>query len=564
MADSLQEKIDSISSALTAPISEENPVGEDITYDDDFRALKNAVDALNTATDAVDFDWIAAKSLDVLEESSKDLRVAAYLVVGQTQAHGLPGLAASLTGVRGLIDSFWEEMHPPARRAAARKHALQFVSDYLRPWVKKQTFELPDRRAIDVARESGAAIQQVALDRLGEHAPAWSGLLHELDAAASRLEERAAREAEAETDPASSDQDEPVDDAQNAQTESARAPAEEPTPRPGDGSPDASVPVEPQPTVAIRESGGELSDTEWQRVVLQRAASVRDSDLSRVEPYRLVRLLRWGSLSTEPPSDGGTTELPAPDKDQRAALAGLADRGKHETLLEAGEQAFQAGNFWFWLDLQRLEIEAASALGGAFAGVADALRDELGTLLRRLPGLPMLSFRDGTPFANATTQGWLESLPPAAGDPGEAQDETPDALREALRRAREKLGRETLEAAIREIDTAAPDGSARSGFRRDLFTARLCMEAGRLDVARPILEDLDAQIEAYDLVRWEPTLAIQAWKRLYTCYVRLHRSGDTKRAGDGDRTYREAARATYDQLCRVDATAVLSLPDRPD
>jgi len=585
MADSLQDKIDAISAALTTPISDAQPVGDDITYDDDFRALKDAVDALNTATDGVDFDWIAAKSREVLETTSKDLRVAAYLVVGETRAHGAPGLAASLTGLQHLIDAYWEEMHPPARRVAARKHALQFVADYLRPWVEKQSFDLPDRPSVDAAREAGSTIQAFALDRLGEHAPAWSGFLHKLDAAATRLEQRAVTETPPNDDPNDNPKDDPEDDPDEASREDdatrtagadagdAPAGSSSPetgrpaSPRPGDGSSDASVPGEPQPTVAVREPDGEVNDSEWRRVVVQRAAAVRETDLSRTEPYRLLRLLRWGPLSTVPPSSDGKTHLPPPDEDQRTALTGLAGRDDHEKFLRAAEQAFQAGNFWFWLDLQRMEVEAAAALGPSFAGVADALRTDLIGLLDRVPELPSLSFRDGTAFADASTQGWLESLTAPHTGPDTADAPTSDgedALDEAVGRARQLLGTETLDAAIRELDDVPRDGSARSRFRRDLYAARLCMEAGRLDVAVPLLEDLDAQIAAHRLDRWEPSLAVQTWTRLYTCYVRLDSNKTEKTAGRDGESHRDAARETHRKICRVDAASALSLPPRHD
>lgn len=575
MADSLQDKIDAISAALTIPISDAQPVGDDITYDDNFRALKDAVDALNTATDEVDFDWIAAKSREVLETTSKDLRVAAYLVVGETRAHGAPGLAASLTGLHHLIDAYWDEMHPPARRVAARKNALQFVADYLRPWVEKQSFDLPDRPSVDAAREAGSTIQAFALDRLGEHAPAWSGFLHKLDAVATRLEQRAVMETPPNDDSNDDSKDNPdatsrEDDAtRTADAGEAPAGASLPetgrpaSPRPGDGSSDASVPGEPQPTVAVREPDGELSDSEWRRVVVQRAAAVRETDLSRTEPYRLLRLLRWGSLSTVPPSSDGKTHLPPPDEDQRTALTGLAGRDDHEKLLRAAEQAFQAGNFWFWLDLQRMEVEAAAALGPSFAGVADALRTDLIGLLRRFPELPSLSFRDGTAFADESTQGWLESLTAPDADDAPTSDGE-DGLKEAVRRARQLLGTETLDVAIRELDDAPRDGSARSCFRKDLYAARLCIEAGRLDVAVPLLEDLDAQIAAHRLDRWEPSLAVQTWTRLYTCYVRLDAGKTEETAGRGGESHRDAAREMHRKICRVDAASALSLPPRPD
>ncbi len=580
MPDSLEQSIQELRTALTAPISTDAPVGADITYNDDFRALKNEVDGLQTATGAVDFDWIAETSLEILQTTSKDLRVAAYLVVGQTQSRGMEGLAASLAGLRGLLDAFWEEMHPPARRTAARRNALQFVADYLGPWVKAHSFEEAEAPAVKAALEAGSALHAQALDRLGDDAPAWSGLLHTLEGAASRLEERAADQADASPSDGSEAAADATDAAESPDP-AAAASSRPASPRPGDGASDASVPSEPQPTVAVRDPDGELGDTEWRRVVIQRAASVRDDDLSRVESYRLLRLLRWGALSDVPTASDGVTQVAPPDTAQRSALQDLARRDDHERLLAAAEQAFQAGNFWFWLDLQRMEVQAASALRPAYEGVAEAVRAETTRLVRRLPALPTLAFRDGTPFADAATQGWLDALQAgsAAASSGAGGDEAGgdragsdgadgagDDLGPAFQEARALLADGSLDDALDRLRAVPHGASAQSRFRRRLYTARLCMEGGRLGVALPVLEGLAAEVDTYHLDRWQPSLAAAVWAPLYTCHLRLHTDGERGHAGSPGEpeTHRDAAAAAYRRLCRLDPSAALALPRLPE
>ncbi len=243
MSTSLDDKITAFVDALQAPISPDAPTGDDITYDDDFRTLKNTVDGLSDASTDLDLELLAEKSLELLTTKSKDLRVAGYFVVGQTQVHGTTGMAASLAGLRALLQSYWPDLYPPERRAAARTNALQFVADHLSAWIKRHTFTLEEMDAVATALEEGTRVQEMAMEKMGEHAPALSGFLSELDRAARRLDQRASEQA---PPPPSDDADAPDPDAEaphepaasnEAPPSSAADDAPPPPPTTGNGLP---------------------------------------------------------------------------------------------------------------------------------------------------------------------------------------------------------------------------------------------------------------------------------------------------------------------------------------
>jgi type VI secretion system protein VasJ len=298
---------------------------------------------------------------------------------------------------------------------------------------------------------------------------------------------------------------------------------------------------------------GELSSAEALRIVVQVATALREHDLQDPVPYRLMRTMRWSVLQAAPPHTDGRTQIPAPDDDQRAALNRLAERGAHEKLLTVAEQTFQEGSFHLWLDLQHLAVRAAASLGGGYQAVAEALRHETALLLRRVPALSTLSFRDGTPFASPAVQGWLETIQAEPGDSGGGASGDDDKLAAALQEARSALGGGSLDEALDIIDEADHDDSDRSRFRQRLYAARLCLDGGRPEAARPLLEALDADIATYHLDEWEPALAQTVWERLYICYTRLH-------APDDGRDFAEAAADVYRRLCRLDVKAALALP----
>jgi type VI secretion system protein ImpA len=106
---------------LLKPISPDHPAGPDLRLaagDLTFRRLAEyrresdaAVDAGGEAR-AADWKSVVQESAKALRERSKDLELAATLTQGLVGTDGFAGLAAGLRLVRGLIDRYWETLHP--------------------------------------------------------------------------------------------------------------------------------------------------------------------------------------------------------------------------------------------------------------------------------------------------------------------------------------------------------------------------------------------------------------------------------------------------------------------
>jgi type VI secretion system protein ImpA len=105
--------------ALLAPISDDSPAGGDLEYDAEFLALERA--AATKAERAIgdnvkaaeDPEWDKVIDLaQVVLGRSKDLRAAVYLTSGWLRTSGMPGWNAGLSLVRGLLDHFWDSVHP--------------------------------------------------------------------------------------------------------------------------------------------------------------------------------------------------------------------------------------------------------------------------------------------------------------------------------------------------------------------------------------------------------------------------------------------------------------------
>jgi type VI secretion system protein ImpA len=105
--------------AFLEPLEGDSPTGGDLEYDPDFLALERAAapraeravgDAVKAAEEP---DWDEVTSLATgLLERSRDLRVATHLATAWMRTGGMPGWAAGLGLIRGLLENHWDGVHP--------------------------------------------------------------------------------------------------------------------------------------------------------------------------------------------------------------------------------------------------------------------------------------------------------------------------------------------------------------------------------------------------------------------------------------------------------------------
>jgi type VI secretion system protein ImpA len=140
-------------------VSDEPPCGPDLTYDADFLALENAARGKNeqqfgdTVIPAEPPDWREVeKRASALLARSKDVRIAVTLCRAWVNVKGLPGLAAGVSLVCGLLERYWDTVHPIAEDGDffMRMNAVSSLNEV--------TGLLRDLRQVDFLRSSAGVI----------------------------------------------------------------------------------------------------------------------------------------------------------------------------------------------------------------------------------------------------------------------------------------------------------------------------------------------------------------------------------------------------------------------
>jgi type VI secretion system protein ImpA len=572
-------------SELLQPIAGDNPSGESIRYEPVFDQIKTArveeVEApqgdWKRERKTADWQLVIKLATDVLQNRSKDLQIAVWLTEALTRREGFGGLLEGLRLLRGLIDEFWDTLHPELEDGDAEFRAapLEWIGGgYLEPTIMTVPADRAGHNFIDYRQsrllgyeeeaEGNSEKMEARQQALDEGAlspeefdesfnetpkPFYKQLVAELDASIEALDEleKLSDEKFQDVAPSFSRLRDSIKEVRQAAGQLlARKLEQDPDP----------VEVEPEPAAdlgagdtAVGTPGGMPATPTSARDAANRIAVaaryLRSVAPTNPAPYLMLRGFRWGELRASDTIDPMTLE--APPTDVRTRLKTLLLKSEWSKLIEAGEDVMATSFGRGWLDLQRYILTACAELGSEYEHVSVAIRGALRSLLRDVPDLIDMTLMDDSPTANAETRGWLRDN--GMLDPGEEPD-LPDV---PVARGRSRSRRDPYDVAMQRVRAGETDSavdllmreasqekSERARFLRRSQAASIMVEAGLESVAMPILQEMLEQIDRHELEEWESGETVaQALGLLFRCMSRL----------DEDESTRDAL---YLRVCRLD------------
>jgi type VI secretion system protein VasJ len=454
------------------PIRADSPTGEDPGYDDDFQRMREEVNKLSGA----DVDQVVQLAEKLLTQRCKDLRIATYYLWARLQRDGEPGLADGLSLLAALVERYAGDLLPA--RPNSRRMALEWLTS-------SKVLDSLSRFPEVVKDEAERTVAALAWLERGlaawpqDQQPALGSLYSALSA---RLAQSGGVDALVPQNSASH----------------------------GGG-----VQASAAPTSNIN-SGRDLLDS-------GRALAIylREQPLGWLAAHRLMRSLRWDTLHQVPPHDAnGVTRLTPPRGEYRAQLKRLYLQQNWGELLDRVEQIHAEGVNHFWLDLQWYLCQALSKQPAPEDSWAEIAQRDLGMFLERLPGLDVLCWSDGTPFADETTREWItrhvignnsQQWLPVPSTPAASADTEILALEsEALAQA----DSDGVEQALAWLAERPDIQTARQRWLLRLLMARVAEQYGKSDLAMHLLGELDVTAQRHALAEWEPELNFEVKARL--------------------------------------------------
>jgi type VI secretion system protein ImpA len=121
------------------PISEADPSGESLRYEDEYAEIERAREEEADADSSdrwkkrnpkkADWDAVIALGLKALKEQTKDIEIAAWVAEALSRRRGLAGLRDGLRLIRAIQDAFWSTAHPSFGDLELREGVYEFLDD---------------------------------------------------------------------------------------------------------------------------------------------------------------------------------------------------------------------------------------------------------------------------------------------------------------------------------------------------------------------------------------------------------------------------------------------------
>ena len=449
----------------------------------------------------LDYELIEKKSLSLLNEKSKDIRLFSFLALCYLKRNEWERFCDVFDALGQLAEKNYTSLHPERPRAKQ----LSFK------WLGEDRFVDVTEKAIPTEMAhvhikrllAGLVIIKKQLDTEFPNGSPFPSRLH----TAALKWEKATEPKKQEVTPTVAPSAPPV----NISSAVADTPA-------------VTTVAASQVVAKAAEVSGPIESTKDAVEVIRKTAFfLIEKEPQKAAGYRIMRSVRWDSVESAPVSEGNATKLEPPTQERRTFILSLLGKGDFKVALESAEKAFSSGPTHYWLDLQRISATAATQLGSAYTTVRDVILLETALFVRRIPKIKELTYSDGTPFCDPATRDWLESDVAAALSTGGGNTTSAknDDLVEIDKREVNALisankTDDALDFLLKKIDAS---GSERDNFRRRVVVASTMILAKRADLAIYILEYLCEIIDKNSLLSWEPALAADALNNLAKAYA---------------------------------------------
>jgi type VI secretion system protein VasJ len=502
------------------PISDESPSGIDASNEEEYFILNMEIPKTTP-----DYKKCIELSAIILKEKSKDIKIASWLCFAMFRTEKVKGLLNGLKIIYHLLKKFDDKLYPS--NIIHRSKAIQFLNQSR--FVKLVEREIPTLSNSKDYIEAGIVLTGIVEEsekRFSDNVPVLKSIIEVIQSHIETANELLApAKQKSEKPPIEQQPEKKVDEVKKTAPESVIQPKSEEKPA------QQVVPVKESSPQPVRVSSENDALLQLRQILTQFFEYQPDGTKKERIPesyivFGISRQLQWGRLF-RPPETEGITQIEAPNSIMQANIKKWFETSDWDTLIPRVELNFLKGDspFPYWLDTQRFVIKALEEKGGNYTLAAEEIKRQLSQLLKRIPDLQNLKFKDRqTPFANDETIKWIYNDVISSASSGEQKDQV--MLPPIMGEDYEQINNDYKQACSQlpknvEINIAAMqkgidiDERRKGKFLRRLNLANYCMLAKLYELAKVHLTELNLFIEEYNLSIWEPALCTAAWQSMY-------------------------------------------------
>jgi len=497
------------------PISDTDPVGYDIRYDDEFEFIEDELAKQGSLIDRGPVDWeqVTQTAINLLINKSKDLKVSCYLIRALYELENFKGLASGLKINQLLIETFWDELFPSKERA--RSNAYEWlVSKFEALFYEVE----PNPEQLDCIEQSFEIIQNIELflnKKLLNNAPALGKFRRSIGQFLELLREQKNNEEQliqikpkltAELKKASEKTLSPNNNKFDNNSSKNKQTSQTDTHHPANGSEsfiadNIIVPI------------NNIEDKDRNKILRQCHEAMRNlakwsliEKLDSPSAYSMNRFSTWMGINQLPIHTNNVTPLKPVPKDKLDAYTSLFLSEDYQVLIPQVELSFSKSPFW--LDAHRLVAQGLEALN--MHESARAVKDYTALFVKRFPSIVDLKFSDNSNFADSKTRQWIsaEVLSKQINTCIQAGDATKDnEYEDVLAQANDLVQNKNITEAVQLFkNQIVQQGGLKQRIFWKYYLARFCYDQGYTKLSMSLLQEVDRFVQKNSLESWEPDL----------------------------------------------------------
>ncbi len=533
------------------PIPGEIPVGIDAVNEEEYFKLNMEIPKTTP-----DYKKCIEFSGFILKEKSKDIKVACWFCFALFRTEKIKGLKDGLNIIYNLLLKYSNDLYPVNH--IHRSKALQFLNT-------ARFFKLVEKEEINKSNaedmiEAGETLNKIieqSKKLFPDSIPILKSFKDAVDAHAETAQSLIA--------PPKAEKIQEVKRDLREQTKNKTV-----------DSPVATEKQKPSPPVVTKQALSSEKDAvkQLRQTLLFFFENEIDGTKKEQIPENLIvfgisRQLQWGKL-LRPTDNDKVTQIDAPNQIMQNKLKEWYNASNWETLIPRIEISFLKpdSEFPYWLDMQRYITKALEQKGGNYHQTAQEIKMYLAMLLKRIPDLLQLKFKDKqTPFADSETLKWIDDevksvlgdgeggsalLPPIMGEDYEPLNKVYEDARKELPNNFE----ENFQQMQKAIQT---DERIKGKFLSRLNLANYCFAAKQYSLAKINLNELIKTIEIYNLAEWESALCTAVWQSLYLTNSKLLSEADK---GDSKNSIEKEQEELFSKIAKYDGVLAIKLNNK--
>ncbi|MCE0559227.1 type VI secretion system protein TssA [Motilimonas sp. E26] len=447
---------------LVAPVSEAAPVGERLVDDPVFEFIEDQMMKVGSLAHAsIQWQQVETSTVELLHKKTKDIKLLVVLMQCLQRDQDITRFLLSMQVLERFMALFWTTAHPAPgdRGKLPRRRFFTMIMERA-----LQTMEgLSDASlAPDLKTELEQTLKDIAVlsEEYGLPSDEITRLLQRISSLAS---------------------------SNSTALQVNQAPvSSQSTTRPTATSASSMPSVDTSNEKEVKQS------------LLKIADFMCETDMGTCQGLRLRRYAIWFTVLSAPDAKkGNETDLMPVAPDRVADYQDMLSKSGDKALWRKIENSLVASPFW--LDGHYLSAQLAEKLG--FKAAAQAIREEVASLIARLPKLTDLTFKGGAPFVSEATASWVQSQEQSSH--GVSDGDWLQRWQEADNLAREA----GFELALAQLNAGLEQAQEpRDQFYWRLLSADLLNKYGMKALAQQQYQQLLSQANQTSLAQWEPSL----------------------------------------------------------